>query len=109
MTLLQTSVIAAWALCAAALAAYAAAHFSVDLCCAWSMLRAGAATGKTVMILIFYHLLAFGLQAFFGMFLDRKPGFYQNAALLGCAGVTEAEFLESGALPPVSCAVLRVE
>ena len=66
------------------LAAYTAAHFSVDLCCAWSMLRAGAATGQTLIILVFYHRLAFGLQAFFGMFLDRKPGMYQNAAILGC-------------------------
>ncbi|MBR4442368.1 MAG: DUF3459 domain-containing protein [Clostridia bacterium] len=32
-----------------------------------------------------------------------------SAVLLGCAGVTEEEFLESGVLPPVSCAVLRLE
>ena len=32
----------------------------------------------------------------------------ENAALLGCVGATAEDFA-SGALPPVSCAILRVE
>ncbi len=33
----------------------------------------------------------------------------ENAALLGCAGVAAEDFVRDGALPPVSCALLRLE
>ncbi len=41
--------------------------------------------------------------------LDLAALGLEGAALLGCAGVTEEEFLADHILPPVSCALLRME
>ncbi len=72
---------------AATLTLYATAHLLVDACCAVAAFRipsvAAVRPETFVALLLLYHVLAFGLQAVFGLAVDalRMP---RAAAVVGC-------------------------
>ena len=55
-------------------AAYSAAHFAVDLCCAMLVLPAARAASDKAMALLIYNFCAFAMQLPIGVLADRYGG-----------------------------------
>ena len=66
-------------------AAYSAAHFAVDLCCAMLVLPAARAASDKAMALLIYNFCAFAMQLPIGVLADRYGGGRYFSAI-GCPG-----------------------
>lgn len=64
-------------------AAYSAAHFAVDLCCAMLVLPAARAASDKAMALLIYNFCAFAMQLPIGVLADRYGGGRYFSAI-GC-------------------------
>ena len=83
-------------------AAYSAAHFAVDLCCAMLVLPAARAASDKAMALLIYNFCAFAMQLPIGVLADRYGGGrYFSAA--GCLTVALGGLLPSPMLTAVVC------
>ena len=83
-------------------AAYSAAHFAVDLCCAMLVLPAARAASDKAMALLIYNFCAFAMQLPIGVLADRYGGGrYFSAA--GCLMVALGGLLPSPMLTAVVC------
>ena len=76
-------------------AAYSAAHFAVDLCCAMLVLPAARAASDKAMALLIYNFCAFAMQLPIGVLADRYGG--------GCLMVALGGLLPSPMLTAVVC------
>ena len=83
-------------------AAYSAAHFAVDLCCAMLVLPAARAASDKAMALLIYNFCAFAMQLPIGVLADRYGGGRYFSAI-GCLMVALGGLLPSPMLTAVVC------
>lgn len=83
-------------------AAYSAAHFAVDLCCAMLVLPAARAASDKDMALLIYNFCAFAMQLPIGVLADRYGGGRYFSAI-GCLMVALGGLLPSPMLTAVVC------
>lgn len=83
-------------------AAYSAAHFAVDLCCALLVLPAARAAADKALALLVYNFCAFAMQLPIGVLADRYGGGRRFAAG-GCLLVALGALLPSPMLTAVLC------
>lgn len=86
-------------------AAYSAAHFTVDLCCAFFVLSALLESGDRVLCLLIYNFCAFALQMPVGAAADKVCR-NRFVALLGMAFVASGALLRG--VPAALCAVTGI-
>ena len=83
-------------------AAYSAAHFAVDLCCAMLVLPAAREASDKAMALLIYNFCAFAMQLPIGVLADRYGGGRYFSAI-GCLMVALGGLLPSPMLTAVVC------